>query len=510
MSAALDDVVHELALIRRQAIADIEWFYKDVLHWTPLRWQLKHANAVADIRRKLLGMPTQHNHTGLNLVSGVSGHGTGKTEWLAAMIHWWNFVSYGLIAATAPKRDQLLTRLLPRYRALNRKARAEYAATIEVLATRVKILGDEDNGLVCETATDPDNLAGYHADPQLIVIDEASARNIDKIYEVLEGTLTTPGSTLIEIGNPTRSEGEFWEHHNRRGVRELYWRFTLRPEDGEHLVSEAWVEKMRNKYGEDSPVFKVRVLGEFVTAEENQLIPMAWLEEAREEELVEDTGEPLLKVSVDVADGGMDYTTIIAGRQYVRQSHLLRMENYSFEASVAPIRSAEAAEAVFDEYGGRKGHDLMIVDAMGVGAGTAGILIKNGHRVVTYKGGESADNKNRFRNRRVQSYIALRDILREHRVVYADSFVDSMDDWLDYVSELCSIRMQPGLERVEDLETKEKHKARTGKSPDKGDATAMWFTTKTPTLVPYDGPEQGAIIVQESFMGANYDGSLTG
>lgn len=509
MSALAEDVVNEIAAFKRKAIEDIDWFHRDVLRWTPLKWQMMQANAVADVRRKMLGLPTAYNHDALNLISGVSGHGTGKTEWIAAVIHWWNFVTYGLIAATAPKREQLLTRLLPRYRAMSRGAIEEYAAMINVLTTRIKIMGDDDNGLVCETATDPDNLAGYHAKPQLIVIDEASARNIDRVYEVLEGTLSTPGSTLVEIGNPTRSEGEFWQHHNRRGVKDLYWRFKLGPQDGEHLISQTWVDRMRNKYGEDSPVYKVRVLGEFVSAEENQLIPMGWLEEAREDALVEDIPEPLLKVSVDVADGGLDKTTMIAGRQYGRQSLLLRMESYSFESSIAPIRAADAAEALFDSYDGVKGRDLMIVDAIGVGAGTAGELIKRGHRVIAYKGGSGADNPKRFRNRRVQSYIALRDVLREHRIIYADSFVDSEDDWLDYVAELCSIRMEPGLEKVEDLETKEKHKARTGKSPDRGDATAMWFTTKSPTLTPYDAPEQGVVIVERSYTGENYDGSLT-
>lgn len=509
MNACAEDVVNELAQFKRKAIEDVDWFHSDVLQWKPLKWQSREANAVADVRRKMLGLPTAYNHEGLGLISGVSGHGTGKTEWLASIIHWWNFVTYGLIAATAPKRDQLLTRLLPRYRAMSRGAIEEYSATIDVLATRIKIMGDDDNGLVCETATDPDNLSGYHASPQLIIIDEGSGRNIDRIYEVLEGTLSTLGSTLVEIGNPTRSEGEFWEHHNRRGVKELYHRFQLRPEDGEYLISESWVEKMRTKYGESSPVYKVRVLGDFVTAEENQLIHMAWLEEAREDTLIEDIPNPLLKISVDVADGGLDNSTLIAGKQYGRQSVLLRMETYNFEPAIAVIRTADAAEALFEQYDGRKGHDLFIVDGIGVGAGTAGELIKRGHRVIVYKGGAAADNKMRFRNRRVQSYIATRDVLREHRVVYADSFVDSLDDWLDYVAELCTIRTEPGLEKVEDLETKEKHKARTGKSPDKGDATAMWFTTKTPTLTPYDAPEQGAIIVQESYIEAHYDGSIS-
>ena len=123
------------------------------------------------------------------------------------------------------------------------------------------------------------------------------------------------------------------------------------------------------------------------------------------------------------------------------------------------------------------------MDAIGVGAGTAGTLIDRDYNVVVYKGGEATEASG-YRNRRVQSYIALRDAHRDSKVAYASNFTD---DWDEYVSQLCSIRMRPGVEREEDIETKEMHLKHTKKSPDRADSAAMQMTDKVPTIGSQNG-----------------------
>jgi len=155
---------------------------------------------------------------------------------------------------------------------------------------------------------------------------------------------------------------------------------------------------------------------------------------------------------------------------------------YSFKPSVAVIESADAAERMFLEWGGRKDQDDLVVDSLGVGAGTAGTLIKRGYRVVQYKGGAAAANSLKWRNRRVQTYIALRDAFRDATVVIHPQAVQDDLAWDEFEAQLTSVKTKPGTEKLEDLVTKEDMKRDGLKSPDRADSLAMQFATIAPNI----------------------------
>jgi hypothetical protein len=108
----------------------------------------------------------------------------------------------------------------------------------------------------------PEALQGFHSENILFLIDEASGV-ADNVFEVAEGALSTDGAFVVMCANPTRSSGYFYDsHHKMRAAwAALHW-------NGEHSpnVSKTYVENMAKKYGRQSPVFKVRVLGDFVDA----------------------------------------------------------------------------------------------------------------------------------------------------------------------------------------------------------------------------------------------------
>lgn len=503
------DILDGLARMKRRAQepGGPGWFF-ETIGQKAQGWQLELCEAIADVRRYAAGLPTVTNHKGLPRITIRSCHGTGKTHALAMVGHWWNFTTYGLAVATAPKQDQLKTRLWPRYRAILRGAPEWYRAMINVTALRVSVLGDEDWGIVAETASEPENLAGYHDDPQLFIVDEASGQRLDPMFPVIEGALTTPGSVVVEIGNPTRSSGEFWSHHNKTGVAELYYRMHIKPEDSAY-VSPEWLKAMRAKYGEESPVYKVRCLGEFVEMEANQLIAYGWLTDAKDAEFEPDGSTPRLVVSLDVAAGGEDFTVAEATRFYSTVSHKLRQEKNSFPAKTASRESAAMAAEMFERFGGDKdnpGEDMIVVDMMGVGNGAYNYLVEWGYPVIGYMGGESSDNPKRWRNRRVQSYWAFHDDLQAGRVVYSDDFVDTGEDWDEYCDQVCAIRSRPGEERVEDLEPKEMLIRRTHKSPDRADCSAMSNMTRLPDIANTGTTET---VAHGSSMMERYDGGIS-
>ena len=479
-----------------------EWFFDNILHFKLLPWQLKAINVVFDVRRKTLGIPTKYNHKGIPRLSIRSCHGPGKTQFLAALMHIWNFVLYGKIACTAPKEAQLLQRLMPRYRKCMDNAEPSYKENIDVLGREIKIMGEDDWGAIMETASDPDNLSGYHDTPQLFLVDEASARRLDAMFPTIEGALTTPGSVVVEIGNPTRIEGEFHSHHTKKGIKELYYLMHIKHTDAPQLISKEWVDSMRKKYGAKSPVFLIRVLGEFAAYDSLILLPPEFIDEAMDVDYQPDGSHPILKVSIDVADGGADATTVTAALHYAAHVHVLKQKQFYFDPSIAVVKAAEAGIAMFEGFNGVKTQDMFIVDAIGVGAGTAGTLMKAGYNVVRNVGGESSDDPGKWRNRRVQNYIATHDALMESSLTIAP---DAIDDEEEFYAHLLSIKRNPGAEKVDDIEPKAKIKQQGLPSPDRADSLAMQYNGKTPTADLVITPPM-IIGTMES---ARYDASIT-
>lgn len=466
--------------------ADPAWFLENILCCIDQcdDWQIEVLQAIADVWRLSNGLATVVNHEGRNRITIVSCHGPGKTHELALILHWWNFCFYGLVVGTAPKQDQIKTRFMPRYRKIRKGALMAYQQLQGVDTTKISILKDPDWGYVGETASEPENLAGYHDTPQLFLVDEASSQRLDPMFPVIEGALTTPGSVLVQIGNPTRSRGEFHSAHNKPGTMELYYKVHVDPTKSRY-VDQSWVDNMKRKYGVDSPIFKIRCLGLFVEAERNQLIHMSWLAEAAER-IYQNEGDgsvPRRVMSIDVSDGGDDLSVITITIFHDSITLFRKQKKYSFPATIAPAMLAKEAEILWEqfEFSDKEG-DSIVVDAMGVGAGCAGNLILAGYPVVTFKGGAASDDPLEWRNQRVQCGLAMRNDYRDGKVIIHPDAFDDEEDRDTYFDQCVAVRTNPGTERVEDLETKEQHIKRTMKSPDHFDSAMMAYTSQQPYI----------------------------
>lgn len=457
------------------------WFFREYLQVQLDPWQVELVESVADILRFRTGGETKFNHEGLTKITVRAMHGPGKTFGVASLMHWFGFCFRGLSPCTAPKLDQLKTRLFREYRKLRMGAKKGYDQLMEVHSTKIEYHGDQDWGFVAETGREPENMAGYHDDCMLIVVDEASGVD-EAIYPVLEGAMSTGTLVvLVMIGNPTRNQGTFHDSHRRRGVKEHYCKIHVTL-DKAPRVSRKWVSEMESKYGKDSPVVKVRCYGEFADVDDMQLIALDWIDGAFDRDPLDDGSHPRIRVAVDVADGGLDDTVITVGRRYNTWTHVVKQLSYNFPSSESPIRAAEEAEKLFFAWGGIKGEDELIVDAVGVGAGTAGALMKKGHRVIPFKGGQTSSNPKRWTNRRVQAYYVARDELRDGRLVIDAGALDGMEARDELSAQLCSIKMRLGLEKVDDLEPKSSLIQRGIKSPDRADSLVMLYADETTAI----------------------------
>lgn len=470
---------------------DPVWFMREVLNlkgkgWELDVWQEELVEAIADVYRKKYDIPTVLNHDGKSMFTVRAMHGPGKTFTMAAVMHWFNAAFRGRIICTAPKANQLATRLWPAFRKINVRAGKEYAAPVRVDSTKITWHNDEDWCALAETASQPENLAGYHDDYMLFLVDEASGVS-EAMYPVIEGAISTGVIViLVLIGNPTKNQGTFHASHCIPKVAKHYYQVHVDLEKTTR-VSKEWVQRMVDKYGRNSPVVKVRCYGEFADSDEAQLLPYAWLTEALGREGVGEGMLPRLRVTCDVADGGDNFTVVTAALMFNEQHiHVLKQTQHSFPASESPILAAQAAHSMFRRYDGNpaRGDDI-VVDSLGVGAGTAGYLMELRLPVVTYKGGESSDDPKQWRNRRTQSYIVLRDKHRDKQISYAEDFLDDLDvagDWDDFTAQMCAVRTKPGTERVEELETKQAMMSRGIASPDRADGIAMLCATQAPSI----------------------------
>jgi hypothetical protein len=472
----------------RRCVEDPIFFAEEVLNLKPLPtdgpdenwaldgWQRELLQAAADVWRKRQQLPTLVNHRGCNYITARSMHGPGKTFGSAALMHWFNFCFPGQEFITAPKHKQIVTRTWGEFRKILGRAARWYQTLIDVRDSRITWFGDKDWAAFAESAVRPENLAGKHWPYQLVIVEEASGVP-EALYPVIFGALSTgPMQILLMISNPTRNNGTFADSHLSEREAHLYHRIHI-DLGATTRVSPQWVENLRRKYGENSPIFRVRCLGEFAADDAHQLIASSWVAAAWDREWQEDGSVPRLRVSVDVADGGEDESVVTVGRHFQSHVRLLKQQAFSFPSDKATVDCADAAERMFLAAGGRKDEDDFVVDAVGVGTGVAGVLFERGYRVVRYKGGSESDNPKSWRNRRVQSYMVLRDAFRDGRLSFADDF---MDDSTELQAQLCSVRSKPGTERLEDLLTKEEMRAAGITSPDRADSMAMQYATQAP------------------------------
>ena len=104
----------------------------------------------------------------------------------------------------------------------------------------------------------------------------------------------------------TCSYGFFYESFH--GQRHNWHNITVSCEDGEY-VTEEFLTGMADKYGVDSNVFRVRVLGEFPTQSDDVLVPLYIVEEAVKRDITPSPTTPTVW-GLDVARMGGDRSAI--------------------------------------------------------------------------------------------------------------------------------------------------------------------------------------------------------
>lgn len=321
-------------------------FAEEVCSFHPDEWQ---RNVLMDI-------------AGYTKVSVRSGHGVGKTGVEAVVLLWFlSCFRFPKVIATAPTRQQLNDILWSEVE----KWRSKSPLLQELLTwtkTYVYMKGYEKRWFaVAKTASEPENMQGFHEENMLIIVDEASGVE-DAIMEAILATLSGKNNKLLMCANPTRTTGTFYDSHNRdRGMYKCHRVSSL---DSARTNKENIASFIR-KYGEHSNVVKVRVYGDFPAQEDDVFLPLPLIEQSVINEI--DT-EKIYKITmgVDVARYGDDETIIATNVGGIIDIPVVR-HGQSLMTTVGDI--VMQYKRLIKEYPNYKGVITVNIDDTGLGGG---------------------------------------------------------------------------------------------------------------------------------------------
>lgn len=420
-------------------------YCKDVLRVTPDDWQAKALNDLALHSR----------------VAVRAGHGVGKTAFEAwAMLWFLGTRPFPKVPCTAPTRQQLFDVLWAEAaKWLQNSWMKDY---LEWKKTRIVMKGYEDRWFAtARTATKPENMAGFHETSLLFIVDEASGVP-DPIFETIEGALTTEDSKLLMCGNPTRTSGTFYDAFHKD--RALYRCHRVSCLDSPRVTPE-YAERLKRKYGENSDVYRVRVLGEFPKSEPDVFIPLELVEAAVMREV--DADGPL-ELGVDVARFGDD-ETVIAARVGLKLVYLRAYHRQDTMTTAGHVIAA--ARDLMKEYA--KPVCTIKIDDDGVGGGVTDRLReviqeeKLPISVVDCHNGGKANDGVHYEDWGTEAWAHLRDLLEEGQVQLIN------DE--DLVGQLSTRKYRITSKGRIKLEPKEEMKRRGLRSPDRADAVVLAF-----------------------------------
>lgn len=488
--------------------------YNPDTDWELDKWQEELICAVSDVSRKRAGLKTFYNHAGKQYITCVACQGPGKTFGIALIAHIVGF-AYDpvVICVMAPKLEHIKTRFMGEFEKIRMRAIEGYAGLMEVSKTKVewKTASPVNHFLQAETGAKPENVQGLRRRTTIYLVDESSGM-AETMFPVMSGNISaTELGIIVLIGNGIRRSGTFADSHLKNNFGDLFYRMQVGPEKSRR-VKKTDVERLEKLYGKDSDITRVRAYGLFPKADSNQLIPLEHCIAAQERSCDSDGSLPRLRISVDVADGGENETVVSAALHYQAKIVMLKERRFSFPPAESPIMAAKAARQMFIDYNGNSlNGDDFVVDAVGVGAGSAGWLMTREAdiegvplNVIPFYAGKASANSKMWRNQRVQVHLVMRNTFRDGLIAFAEDYPDGTDsrgekDWDGLWGQVGVNRVKPGLKQVEDLLSKEELVALGFVSPDRSDSIAQHFAQKAPALVIQDQHlPVASVVVDES------------
>jgi hypothetical protein len=470
LALAVDTLEYEV--FKRYYRLDPAGFVEDCIDWDraharPTRYQLESLDDMVRYGRE----------------SVRALHGAGKTAPASWATLWFAITRDGQdwkAPTTASVWRQLQRFLWPEvhkwHRLLrwDRIGRAPFAEKRELLDLAIQT---ETGAAFAVASKQPADLEGAHADHILYVVDEGKSVP-DSVYDAIEGAFAGAGKDTgmeafaLNYSTPGAPAGRFYAIQSRRpGFEHWHVRHvTLEEAVDAGRVSAQWAETMRRQWGQDSPMYQQRVLGNF-SSDEDSVIALDWVEAANERWLelagargrVQVVGQATA-LGVDVGGGSAE--TVFARRYGAVLSEIetdTRRDEMQIAGRIVALTDAEGG--------------VPVVDVIGIGSGVVARLRELKRSVMGFNAGESAGNltdrsgKLRFANRRSAAWWGMRERLHPE---LGDRIALPPDDML--TADLVTPRWSETSSGRILIEPKDEIAGRLGgRSTDRGDAVVQAF-----------------------------------
>lgn len=401
-------------------------------------------------------------------VAVQSCHGSGKSYDASRAGAWWidsHPQGEAMLITTAPTFPQVRAILWKELRRAHAKGGlAGYMNKTEWLI---------DNQLVGlgRKPADYDEQAfqGIHAPYILVELDEAGG--IPKnLFDDAASLITNDAGRMLAIGNPDNPDSYFaeickpgsgWYVIKISAFDTPNFTGEWVPEElRQVLVGHEWVDQAKRDWGEESPLYISKVLGEFPEDATETVVPFSAVAACRIP--MEGSEEGPKRLGMDVGAGG-DKTVITfrSGKKVMWQ------RSYSTPDAMAAV--GYAVQAIKDT-----GAERIMVDVIGVGWGVAGRLDElrkdNLHncRVIPVNVGQNSHDTKKYPKLRDQLWWEARD-----RSVDREWDLSELSD--EAISQLVAPRYMPDSSGRNKVEKKDETRVRIGRSPDDADSLLLAF-----------------------------------
>jgi len=448
-----------------------------------------------------------------------ASHAVGKTFTAAVAESWWfDCWSQHIGYITAPTWEQSFGLTFKQLKSL-RRSKSLPGVILERIIRDADKMREGDHYVRALNAEKGEGFQGEHSAPILIVIEEGVG--VPKyIWDAIGGLMTNPLCRVFAIGNPTDEATEFGlasesslyhtmsisalNHPNIQAelkgekppfpdaVR-LLWlkemlekeceRVDIPSEESFPFVALPEIEKaLQGQPANDgaqwhympTAYFQGRVLGEFPTQADQQVIPKSWLKFQPRLEPA-DTGIP--ELGCDVARFGDDRTTIFVRRgpcllkgREIRKMDTVEVATACRDEAIEAARDFKPNASKEEQERLAKTFRIKVDVSGGLGTGPADLLRSWGYKAVDVNSSREAKDKEQYKNVRSELWFEQRERARTKRLDMSRLRKDIRER---LERELSAPKYKaPGQKVVED---KAQMKARLGYSPDLADGANLTF-----------------------------------
>jgi len=414
-------------------------------------------------------------------------HGVSKTYVAAAItVAFFNLYKDAIIVTTAPTSRQVELLLWKEIR--NIYARNKNFLRGECMTVKIKTAGDS---YVVGFSTDKaESIEGFHSPHILWILDEAKGLP-QWVYDAVEGSMTGGTSRVLEISTTDGADQQCPLRQHQETMRDKWNCIKLSafdspfvsaneyPEFKQHRnqdlydygkprkgrewskeyqkkiqieVSEGILDKKDLWFVKEPSMWETKVLGDFSSTGTDNVIPLKWVLSAVEAEV--DEGEGITKHGFDVARMGDDkciLTTLIGKTVQPQVSWGKKKIPYSVGRIMAETEL----------------HEVVNVDACGMGVGVFDDLAEEGHATIGLDSASNAFDVVKFKNLRAEIWWNARQVFEKQ---YEEGNVLSIPDDPELIMDLTGLQYKPMLSGQYIMEPKDGYKKRLKRSPDKGDS----------------------------------------